>query len=379
MILGTEDVAKLSDKQLFEELKKNNLNPGPITGSTRSVYEKKLIKFLTEAKKANSSRRAKTPTRAASTSTTTTPSKASSAVSRSTRYHYDEDEEEEVAALVPDSLPTVTTTERIVTKTTITKQQPKTSSQTESVKSIPKPKLEFKLLKDTRTPEVHRGVAQGDDDDEPIVVEERWAQPMEVNNSNPRSHPRASTRSAEADYDYQSSRPFSSNSNVPSRSFMMTPNLFRTPNQPQSGEYPLNSTVLTYSGSNRESLGGMASASKPKAEPLKNLIKIKPNKLFAESPIESNFNRPYKRIYPDLNAVSNQYGQRSNDNSLYDEPAPPMPSHLQPRQLSNANRFSFLNNIKSDVYKYIVIGLGFFILLWLINSWLTQNDEDPIL
>jgi hypothetical protein len=376
MMLGTEDVAKLSDKQLFEELKKNNLNPGPITGSTRSVYEKKLIKFLNEAKKVNVSRRGKTPTRA---STTTTPSQSSPAVSRSIRYH-DKEDEEDLVALVPELHPTVTTTERIVKKTTITKQLPRTSAQAEITKSIPKPKLEFKLLKDTRTPEVHRGVADGDDDDEPIVLEERWSQPMEINNSkNARSHPYTSSRSVETDYDCQTSRPFSTNYNMPSRSFMATPNLFRTPHQPQSGEYPLNSTVLTYSGSNRESIGGMASASKPKAEPLKNLIKIKPSKLFAESPIESNYNRHYKRIYPDLNADSNHYERRSNENSLYNEPAPPIPSHLQPKKFTNENRLSFLNYLKSDVFKYVIIGVGFFILLWFINSWLTQNDEDPIL
>ena len=39
-------VKQFSDDELFEELKRNGLNPGPVTQSTRSVYEKKLIKFL---------------------------------------------------------------------------------------------------------------------------------------------------------------------------------------------------------------------------------------------------------------------------------------------------------------------------------------------
>lgn len=41
---------RMTDDELFEQLKSLGLNPGPITPTTRSVYEKKLAKFMREVK-----------------------------------------------------------------------------------------------------------------------------------------------------------------------------------------------------------------------------------------------------------------------------------------------------------------------------------------
>ncbi|XP_070558545.1 lamina-associated polypeptide 2-like isoform X2 [Ptychodera flava] len=40
-----KEVANLSDRELAEELKNFGMSPGPITGSTRSVYERKLVRL----------------------------------------------------------------------------------------------------------------------------------------------------------------------------------------------------------------------------------------------------------------------------------------------------------------------------------------------
>ena len=44
-------VTALSDSQLMQELKKNKVDVGPITSTTRRVYEKKLAKLLAEKAK----------------------------------------------------------------------------------------------------------------------------------------------------------------------------------------------------------------------------------------------------------------------------------------------------------------------------------------
>ena len=44
--LDKENVNKLTDEQLFKALKTCGLNVGPITGSTRSLYEKRLKNYL---------------------------------------------------------------------------------------------------------------------------------------------------------------------------------------------------------------------------------------------------------------------------------------------------------------------------------------------
>lgn len=46
MELNIEDVSQLTDQQLFATMKKCGLNVGPITGTTRSLYERKLRNFL---------------------------------------------------------------------------------------------------------------------------------------------------------------------------------------------------------------------------------------------------------------------------------------------------------------------------------------------
>ena len=50
-----EDIKALKDEQLFVLLKENNLHVGPVTSTTRSIYEKKLIKYFKENKRAESS------------------------------------------------------------------------------------------------------------------------------------------------------------------------------------------------------------------------------------------------------------------------------------------------------------------------------------
>ncbi|CAF1106117.1 unnamed protein product [Brachionus calyciflorus] len=40
--IDLESISKLTDEELFRELKKNNLKTGPITGTTRFLYEKRL-------------------------------------------------------------------------------------------------------------------------------------------------------------------------------------------------------------------------------------------------------------------------------------------------------------------------------------------------
>lgn len=44
--VNKENVSQVSDDVLFKKLKSMNLNPGPITPTTRRVYEKKLINLL---------------------------------------------------------------------------------------------------------------------------------------------------------------------------------------------------------------------------------------------------------------------------------------------------------------------------------------------
>ncbi len=41
-------LAPISDSELFNQLKKHKVNAGPITGSTREVYQKKLAKIMAE-------------------------------------------------------------------------------------------------------------------------------------------------------------------------------------------------------------------------------------------------------------------------------------------------------------------------------------------
>ena len=48
-----ENLSKLSNDELFKMLKKYGINAGPITTTTRSVYEKKLLNFLSTAPAAN--------------------------------------------------------------------------------------------------------------------------------------------------------------------------------------------------------------------------------------------------------------------------------------------------------------------------------------
>lgn len=45
-ILDIESVSSLSDEDLFKHLKKNGLKCGPITATTRYLYEKRLKQFL---------------------------------------------------------------------------------------------------------------------------------------------------------------------------------------------------------------------------------------------------------------------------------------------------------------------------------------------
>ena len=47
-------VAQMSDKELMEELRKFGENPGPITDTTRGVYQRKLAKHLAEKTKGES-------------------------------------------------------------------------------------------------------------------------------------------------------------------------------------------------------------------------------------------------------------------------------------------------------------------------------------
>ncbi|CAF0857057.1 unnamed protein product [Brachionus calyciflorus] len=49
-MLTREDVAKLTNDELHRELKSRGINPGPVSPTTRSIYEKKLIKMLKEVK-----------------------------------------------------------------------------------------------------------------------------------------------------------------------------------------------------------------------------------------------------------------------------------------------------------------------------------------
>ena len=44
--MNIEDISQLTDSQLFSTMKKCGLNVGPITGTTRSLYERKLRNFL---------------------------------------------------------------------------------------------------------------------------------------------------------------------------------------------------------------------------------------------------------------------------------------------------------------------------------------------
>ena len=44
----------MSDKELMEELRKFGENPGPITDTTRVVYQRKLAKHLAEKTKGES-------------------------------------------------------------------------------------------------------------------------------------------------------------------------------------------------------------------------------------------------------------------------------------------------------------------------------------
>ena len=41
-------LAPISDSQLLQELRKHNIDAGPVTSSTRSVYEKKLANVMAE-------------------------------------------------------------------------------------------------------------------------------------------------------------------------------------------------------------------------------------------------------------------------------------------------------------------------------------------
>lgn len=43
-----EDVSKMSDSELARELKQYGINVGPITSSTRSVYQRRLAKLKAE-------------------------------------------------------------------------------------------------------------------------------------------------------------------------------------------------------------------------------------------------------------------------------------------------------------------------------------------
>lgn len=49
-MIKPEEVHSLDDEQLMKALKQAGLNKGPLTSTTRSLYEKKLIKFLKENK-----------------------------------------------------------------------------------------------------------------------------------------------------------------------------------------------------------------------------------------------------------------------------------------------------------------------------------------
>lgn len=44
----TRQIADYSDSQLIAELKKYGMNPGPITATTRVLYQKKLAKTMFE-------------------------------------------------------------------------------------------------------------------------------------------------------------------------------------------------------------------------------------------------------------------------------------------------------------------------------------------
>ena len=46
MIVDGEDISALDDDQLFLKLKEHGMNPGPIVGSTRKFYQKKLVLML---------------------------------------------------------------------------------------------------------------------------------------------------------------------------------------------------------------------------------------------------------------------------------------------------------------------------------------------
>jgi hypothetical protein len=48
--MNENEIKKLSDEELYSILVSKNLNSGPITVLTRSVYEKKLLKYFKEAK-----------------------------------------------------------------------------------------------------------------------------------------------------------------------------------------------------------------------------------------------------------------------------------------------------------------------------------------
>ena len=46
MIVDGEDISALDDDELFVKLKEHGMNPGPIVGSTRKFYQKKLVLML---------------------------------------------------------------------------------------------------------------------------------------------------------------------------------------------------------------------------------------------------------------------------------------------------------------------------------------------
>ena len=58
MEIDKEKLSQLSNDELFKLLKKNGLNAGPITASTRSVYEKRLKNYY-DTKENNSDKTTK--------------------------------------------------------------------------------------------------------------------------------------------------------------------------------------------------------------------------------------------------------------------------------------------------------------------------------
>ena len=388
-----EYASSLSDKELRDELINAGVDMGPITATTRSLYEKKLAKLLKNSvipgKTANhngiipggaklnaSINKANTSTTAATTNTTTntTTSKPSSSKGNRSQIQlvYDEDEEIDNGVIEVNQQTqtdpikaTKATQAQIREEPQINKSRNRyglndqdTSEPQQVPNKQPSLPLEFKLLNNPKT----SSYTSSSNEDTSLPSR----------NYNNISHSRKDITQEKTNFNRNNQQQYS---------FLSTNNFERMNQNSQNLGYTNPGKhfesyvdyVNTSSGQNGHHLTNRNA---------KNLLPLSPNTLFnrslhneennsGHSFNSSNSSAHQSGIYPDLS----MYQQQNNTlfDRLYNSPVPPQPPHVYAMANNKPSWISSVKNVISSNLKFLIV---FLVIVGIVYYSLISNEEE---